>query len=70
VKAYVARVWLALDILLNAIFGGDVETISSRMGRAIKEGRRCRLCTGVCWLLSRVRPDHCVNNIMKPIGKK
>lgn len=68
-RAYFARLWLALDILLNTLLGGDVETISSRMGRAIKEGRRCLLCGLLCWLLSRFWPSHCVNNIMNPVNK-
>lgn len=66
---YLRRVWKALDILLNVILGGDIETMSSRMGRNIKEGRRCPICTGVCWLLSCFWPSHCVNNIMTPLNK-
>lgn len=66
---YLARVWLALDILLNTLLGGDVETISSRMGRAIQQGRRCAVCGAVCWLLSRWWPDHCIHNIMDPVNK-
>lgn len=69
-KAYLARVWLALDILLNTVLGGDVETISSRMGRAILEKRPCLLCGPVCWLLSRWWPDHCIHNIMAPVNKR
>jgi hypothetical protein len=68
-RTYLAKLWLALDILLNTLLGGDVETISSRMGRALKEGRRCLLCGPVCWLLSRFWPSHCVNNIMTPVNK-
>lgn len=68
-RAYLFRCFLALDILLNVILLGDVETLSSRMGRAIKEGRRCVLCGPVCWLLSRFWPDHCIHNIMNPVNK-
>jgi hypothetical protein len=70
VKTYFARVWLALDILANVLAGGKVETISSRMGRALRDKQSCRVCSAVCWLLSRFWPDHCVNNIMDPVGKK
>jgi hypothetical protein len=66
---YLARVWLALDILVNSILGGRVETMSSRMGRAIRDGSSCALCGAVCWLLSRWWPDHCVNNIMEPVDQ-
>lgn len=68
-KAYIARLALALDILLNTVFAGRVETISSRMGRAIVARRPCALCGAVCWLLSRFWPDHCVHNIMTPVSK-
>lgn len=67
--AYFARFWLALDILLNVLLGGQVETMSSRMGRALLENRRCVLCGPVCWLLSRWWPDHCIHNIMEPLNK-
>lgn len=65
--AYLGRFWKALDILMNVILGGDIETMSSRMGRNIKEGKGCSLCNGICWLLSRFWPNHCVNNIMEPL---
>lgn len=66
---YLANFWLALDILINTLLAGDVETMSSRMGRDIKQGKRCTICSTVCWLLSRFWPDHCVNNVMTPINK-
>jgi hypothetical protein len=66
---YLARFWLALDILLNVILGGDVETMSSRMGRAILQGRRCVLCRFTCRLLDVFWPGHCVHNIMEPFDK-
>ena len=69
-RAYVANFVLALDIWLNTLMGGDVETMSSRMGRALRDGRKCVLCTTVCWLLSRFWPSHCINNIMNPVNKK
>jgi hypothetical protein len=67
---YLARFWLALDILLNTIMGGDVETMSSRMGRAIMQGRKCVLCRVTCRLLDVFWPGHCVHNIMDPVNKK
>jgi hypothetical protein len=68
-KRYLANFWLASDIWLNTVFGGDVETMSSNMGRKLKEGRPCRFCSLVCWLLSRFWPDHCLHNIMNPVNK-
>jgi hypothetical protein len=59
------RAWLiavAHDMLGNAAANGNVgETISSRAGRAAREGRRwgCVLCK----LLDRLDPNHCEKNI-------
>lgn len=64
---YLRRLWIALDILINVVLGGNIETMSSRMGRSIKEGKKCTACTVVCWLLSRFWPNHCINNIMDPL---
>ena len=66
VVRYLARCWLALDILLNVLLGGAHETMSSRMGRKIRDGVPCALCRGVCRLLDVFWPDHCVNNITEP----
>lgn len=68
--AYIARFWLALDILVNVLLGGDVETLSSRMGKKLRQHQRCIPCSLVCWLLGRFWPDHCINNIMDPVNKQ
>lgn len=67
--AYLARCALAFDILLNTVLGGDVETISSRMGRALQQGRPCLLCRGVCRLLDLFWPGHCLHNIMNKVNR-
>jgi hypothetical protein len=69
VKAYLARVALAFDILANAVLLGRVETLSSRMGKSIKAGSRCILCRLVCGLLDLRWKGHCVNNVMEPVDK-
>jgi hypothetical protein len=61
---YLGRVWLALDILLNTLAFGQVETMSSRMGKAIRDGRQCILCKVLCGLLNLRWKDHCIHNIM------
>jgi hypothetical protein len=68
-KQYISNVWWAIDVLVNVSTGGRRETISSRMGRNIQQGKRCAFCRGVCWLLSRFWPDHCTHNIMEPLDK-
>ncbi|MEK1941813.1 MAG: hypothetical protein AAAB16_15700 [Pseudomonas sp.] len=59
------RAWtlgVAHDQLANAAFGGSVdETISSRAGKAAREGKRwaCVLCK----FLDRFDKEHCEKNI-------
>lgn len=59
------RAWtlaIAYDQLANAAFGGhEDETISSRAGRARRQGKRwaCVLCR----LLDAIDPDHCERSI-------
>jgi hypothetical protein len=67
-KTYFSRLFVTLDILINVLIGGKIETLSSRMGRAIQEGRNCLLCKLLCGLLDLRWKDHCVNNIMEPKG--
>lgn len=68
-SGYLSRCWLALDILINTLLGGDVETLSSRMGRAILTGRRCAVCRVVCRLLDVFWPGHCIHNITNRVNK-
>ena len=65
------RAWtiaVAHDQLANAAFGGDEdETLSSRAGKAAREGKRwaCVLCR----LLDRLDPNHCEKSIEPDEGK-
>lgn len=65
------RAWtlaVAHDQLANAAFGGhEDETISSRAGRAQRQGKRwaCVLCR----LLDRLDPNHCEKAIEPDEGK-
>lgn len=64
---YLARLFLTIDILCNVLLGGAVETMSSRMGKAIIAGKRCILCKLICGALSVFWPDHCIHNRMEPL---
>ncbi|TSE28246.1 hypothetical protein Tther_02247 [Tepidimonas thermarum] len=65
------RAWtlaVSYDQLANAAFGGhEDETISSRAGKAAREGKRwaCVLCR----LLDRFDPNHCEKSIELDRGK-
>lgn len=57
-KQYIVNILIALDQVVNAIFGGDPkETISSRADKAMREGKAwgCILCK----FLSKIQKDHC-----------
>lgn len=58
-RQYFINALIALDQLINTLFGGDPDmTLSGRMGRAVAQGR-CRLCKVVCWFLDKIDTDHC-----------
>ena len=69
-KAYFWNLWVALDQLFNTILAGDPdETLSSRMGKNIKNGK-CVLCKWVCKLLDKIDPDHCFKSIEHDRGDR
>jgi len=65
------RAWtiaVAHDQLANAAFGGhEDETLSSRAGKAAREGK-CWACV-FCRLLDRFDPNHCEKAIEPNEGK-
>lgn len=68
-RAYVWNLFVALDQLLNTIaFGDPDETLSSRMGKTIRENR-CLACRWICWLLGKFDRNHCNKTIETDEGK-
>jgi hypothetical protein len=65
--AYLRRIWVALDVLLNVLRGGALEPISSACGKEIVAGSPCRFCSAVCRLLNVFWPDHCIHNRIDPL---
>lgn len=65
--SYLSRLWVAIDVLLNVIAVGQVETISSRCGKQIVAGNPCRVCSVICRLLNVFWPDHCIHNRIDPL---
>lgn len=63
----VLRLLLLLDVAINVVFNGRVETISSRAGRARKSNRTwgCILCA----LLDRIQLGHCDAAMKDPLSK-
>lgn len=62
------RLAVSYDQVANTAFGGDEdETISSRAGKAARQGKRwgCVLCSLLDWF----QPNHCENNIEVDEGK-
>jgi hypothetical protein len=69
ILSYFRRLFVAADQLLNVVFGGNEdETISSRVGKDARRGKKfaCVLCRVLDWL----DPDHCEKAIEKDEGKR
>lgn len=70
VAEYFWNLLIALDQLANTILGGDPdETMSSRMGKNIKEGR-CKLCKVICFFLNKIDKNHCEKSIEPDEGSR
>lgn len=63
--AYLARIGFVFDILLNVVACGQLETISSRVGKALVAGRHGLLCAAIAGCLNVFWPDHCLHNRME-----
>lgn len=55
-----------LDICINRLFNGRVETISSRAGRGVKSRKLWAVV--LCRLLDRIKPGHCERATQNPKG--
>jgi hypothetical protein len=68
VKRYFWNVLISLDQLLNTLLGGDPdETLSSRMGKKVKQ-RKCWACKLICSLLDLIQSGHCEKSIERDEG--
>jgi hypothetical protein len=67
VVQYFGRVWWCVDVALNVLACGAVETMSSRMGKSLASGSAGRIPCFLCGLLDRRWKNHCVNNRMEPL---
>lgn len=67
---YFKRLFVALDILLNVIFFGQIETMSSRCGKRIVVETPCRICSALCRMIDSLLngrwAGHCLNNRREP----
>jgi len=62
-KAYLFNLLISIDQFFNTLFlGNPDETISSRMGKAIRDGE-CWGCSVVCKVLDFFDPNHCKDSI-------
>lgn len=61
------RLLILLDVAINWLFNGRVETISARAGRGIARGRRWAVT--LCRLLDRIDPGHCEAAVRDPLGR-
>lgn len=61
-----ARSIRALDVFVNIVFNGRVETISSRAARATAAGKWWGKL--LCKALDRIDPGHCERAAKDPLG--
>jgi hypothetical protein len=69
ILSYFRRLFVAVDQLLNVVFGGhEDETVSSRIAKDRRRGRKfaCILCRVLDWL----DPHHCEKSIERDEGKR
>jgi len=66
---YFYNIFVSIDQLANTLLAGDPdETISSRIGKALKEGSTNKILINISNLLSRIQPDHCKYSIEEDEG--
>jgi hypothetical protein len=67
---YIWNVLFGIDQLANAILGGDPdETISSRLGKHLRNNTSCWMCRFLCKFLNLFEKDHCIGAIEEDEGK-
>lgn len=71
VKRYIWNLLISIDQLANTLLGGfPDETISSRMGKKIRDNEACPVCIFLCKLLNIIDPGHCEKSIEDDEGIK
>ena len=62
-KKYLFNILISVDQFFNTVFAGNpYETISSRMGKAVREDR-CKGCYYICRILHLLDKNHCIKSI-------
>lgn len=64
---YFGRLWWSVDVALNVLALGAVETMSSRMGKSLAAGSPGRIPCFLCGLLDLRWKNHCINNRMEAL---
>lgn len=68
-KRYFWNILISIDQFANTLFNGDPdETISSRIGKKVKNGKRGWRYS-LCMFLSLLDRDHCIKSIEEDEGK-
>lgn len=64
-RSRLMRLLLALDQLGNVLFlnGSQDETISSHIGRRIKDGKATWIEKKLCCLLKKIEGNHCLKSL-------
>jgi hypothetical protein len=66
---YFKRIFIVLDMLVNVLRGGEMETVSSACGKRLVV-KPCRVCGALCRFIETSFngrwSDHCANNRREP----
>lgn len=68
-SGYFKRLLVVLDMLVNVLRGGELETVSSACGKRLA-AKPCRLCGALCRFIETAFngrwTGHCANNRREP----
>jgi len=69
-KVYILNLIYVFDLVVNTIFLGDPdETVSSRIGKKVKAGKKCAVCDWICKFLDMIDERHCTDAIKLHEGR-
>lgn len=71
-RRWLWKLLLAIDQFFNVLLwnGDEDETISSNLGKKVRDGEANKFESAICWALDKVDPNHCFDSIEKDEGRK
>lgn len=70
-KRYFWNILIGIDQFVNCIFAGyPDETLSSRMGKRVRDNKAKKLEIFLCKMLGKIEYDHCNESIEEDEGRQ